>query len=171
MIAFLGCVIISVVISWIIACTWGKSGKVDTIIAGAAIGIILGVGASFWGGSFVKQEIVVEKYFISPMFFDGNGNPIVALMEEKDFSLVESYDYIFQIKEGEKLKLIKHSLYEKDIFFFLNEGEERRLEIKSSKTCRKNMWIWFFYITGFIESKVMLKNGDNFLTLPRYYSL
>lgn len=139
----------------------GDNIRVLCVIAG----ILLGAGASFWGGSFVKKEIVAEKYVIFPMIF--NGKTVGALVED-------SSSYIFQIKETTETetRLIKHNLSKEEIFFDLNEGEERYLEIRRSRTCNRNMWVWFFYgNTGLIESKAVLKEGDNFLTLPRYYSL
>lgn len=175
MVVFLVCVIIGVVVGWIIVRKWGRSEREDIffegeiMIFGAIIGIILGVGASFWGGSFVKKEIIVEKYVISPMIF--NGKPIAVLMEEHDGSVFESDNYIFQIKEGDKIRLIRHCLYKKNIFFTCGDEEERYLEITRLKICKKNMWIWFFYSTGLIESKGVFKKGDSFLTLPGHYSL
>lgn len=171
MVAFFGIITISVIIGYIIGCRWVKNNvKKFAILAGATVGIFMGIQLSFWGGSFVvKKEIVVEKYFISPMIIDGK--PVVALMEEHD-TLFEGDDYIFQTKDGDKIKLIKHHLSSKNFFFTCGDGEERYLEIRRSKTCRKNMWIWFFCGgTGILESKAVLKKGDNFLTLPRYYSL
>ena len=177
MVCFFGIITISVIIGYIISCRWEKSGyifyKINVIMVSAVIGIVMGIGLSFWGGSFVKKEIVVEKYFILPIIFEGKN--IAALMEEHEGILIESDDYVFQItKEGDETnstKPIKHSLFQKDIFFNDDIGE-RYLEIKRSKTCRENMWVWFFYGgTGIIESKAVLKKGDNFLTLPRYYSL
>ena len=171
MVTFSSLVIICVVIGYIIACRWEKSAyiinKVNVMAVAGLIGIFLGLAASFGGGIFVKKEIVVEKYFIYPMKFDEK--PIVALMEEHD-TMFESDDYIFQTREGGKTKLIKHNLYPRNLFFTCGDSEERYLEIKSSKTCRKNMWIWFFYDTGFIENKAVFKKGDNFLILPKYYS-
>lgn len=172
MVSFFGCsTIISFVIGYIFACDWGKDSVDEkAIMAIVIVGMVFGLAASFWGGSFVKKEIIVEKYLISPMIFDGK--LIAALMEEHDSPSIESSDdYIFQIKEGDKTKLIKRYLCKKDISFSLNGGEERRLEIKRSKTCRKNMWIWFFCDYGIIESKTVFRKGDSFLMLPRGYSL
>ena len=164
---------IGVVISHIIARRWEKSGFISgngkgrvidkgiVILFGIVIAVALGTGLSFLGGSFLKKEVVAEKYFILPMIFDGK--PTMALVED-------SSSWVLQIKEGNKTKLIKHNLHEKDIFF--GDEEERYLKIKRSKTCRGNMWIWFFYKgTRIIESKAVFKKEDRFLTLPRYYSL
>ncbi|MEK7150129.1 MAG: hypothetical protein AAB736_00820 [Patescibacteria group bacterium] len=173
MVTFFSFVMIGVVISHIIARRWEKSGFISgngkgrvidkgiVILFGIVIAVALGTGLSFLGGSFLKKEVVAEKYFILPMIFDGK--PTMALVED-------SSSWVLQIKEGNKTKLIKHNLHEKDIFF--GDEEERYLKIKRSKTCRGNMWIWFFYKgTRIIESKAVFKKEDRFLTLPRYYSL
>lgn len=138
---------------------WTKN-RVMTLCVAA--GMFIGVGASFLGGSFVKKEIIVEKYVISPMIFDGK--PIVALTEEGS-------SYVFQVKENNEteIRLTKRNLSKEEIFF-TDDKEERCLEIKRSKVCRRRMWVWFFYSIS-IESKAMLKKGDSFLTLPRYCSL
>lgn len=164
MVAFFTFVMISIVVSEIFS-RRSKSDYWDRtriMIVSVFIGIMLGLVASFLGGSFVKKEVVVEKYFISPMIIDGK--PIVALIEEGSLSTI-----ILPIKDGDKTKLIKHNLSKKDIFF---GGNERYLEVKRSKTSRRNMWVWFFYgNAGLIESKAVCKDGDNFLTFPEYYSL
>lgn len=169
MVIFFGFIMIGAFIGCLITCLWEKNevNKVNTIATCTVIGAVLGVGASFLGGSFfVKKEIVVEKYLIQPMIFDGK--PIVALMEEHDSNYSYDDNYIFQVKDGDKIKLIKYCLSKEEIFF-TGDGEERYLEVKRNKACMENMWIWFFYGgTGIIESKAVLKKGDNFLTLPRY---
>lgn len=166
MVIFFVTIIICVFVGYIIACRWEVSNyiayKVNVILSAVGIGLLLGVGLSFLGGSFVKKEIIEEEYFISPMIFDGK--PIVALRED---GLV----YIFQVNDNKGTRLIKRCLSKKEIFF-TDDSEGRYLKVRRSKTCGKNLWIWFFYGgTGIIESKAVLKKGDSFLTLPRYYSL
>lgn len=175
MVIFFVFVIISVVIGkiWKIRDSYWTKDRV--MILCVMVGMLLGVGASFLGGSFfVKKEVVAERYFISPMIFDGK--TVVTLREEDVYSPLpesyKSYNYFFQIKEDYKTKLIKQHLKKRDVFFSLNEDEERYLEVKRSKTSRGNMWIWFFYGgTGIIESRAVLKKEDSFLILPMYYSL
>lgn len=131
--------------------------KDRVMILCVAAGMFIGVGASFWGGSFVKKEIVAEKYVIYPMIFDGK--TVGALVENGS-------SYVFQIQEANKTetRLTRRNLSREEIFF-TDDSEERYLEIKISKACRRNMWVWFFYSRS-IEIKAVLKKGDNFLTLP-----
>lgn len=163
MVTFWSCVIFGVVFGCIIS--FGEKRKIGVIVFCGMMGAFLGFLVSFAGGIFVKKEIVVEKYFIQPMFFEGK--PIAALMEEHEGIWVESDNYIFQVKRDDKIKFIKHCLKKEEVFFNLNEDEERYLKVKISKTCKRRMWLWFFCgETGIVKSEAVLRKGDKFLTLP-----
>lgn len=83
MITFLCVAIIIVVVVCMVSYKLEESEynvNVNAIVAfGVIIGIFAGIGATFLGGSFVKKEIVVEKYFILPMVVDGKS--VVAIEE------------------------------------------------------------------------------------------
>ena len=143
-------ILIGLVVGYRIDC---KRGGVQPwgLLVGLILGLLVGLGTAFFGGSFVKKEIVLEKYNIFPMIT--NGKNVAAI------NLSGDNWYLLPVKKGEEEILKKEFISEKNIFFI--DSEQRYVEIKIRKACNEKMWLLFFYGgTGIIETKVVLQKGD-----------
>ena len=127
------------------------------IISGIFLGIVLGLAISFTGGSFVKKEAILEKYYFHPMIF--NGKSIAALNDGDSF-------YLLSV-DGSKT-LMKFRFQKKEIFFSKEKEIERFVEIKKMKPCMNNVWIWFLCLERIQKKAITFKAGDLFLKIPKY---